>query len=48
MFGIGAPPPRKFGQSDLETLRLFARHAAIAIQNALRYGREQRRTERMR
>ena len=47
VFGIGARPPRKFGQSDLDTLRLFARHAAIAIQNALRYGREQRRTERM-
>jgi signal transduction histidine kinase len=47
VFGIGARPPRKFGQSDLETLRLFARHAAIAIQNAQRYGREQRRTERM-
>ena len=48
VFGVGAPPPRRFGQSDLETLRVFARHAAIAIQNALRYGREQRRTERMR
>jgi signal transduction histidine kinase len=48
VFGIGAPPPRRFGQSDVETLRVFARHAAIAIQNALRYGREQRRTERMR
>jgi signal transduction histidine kinase len=47
VLGIGARPPRKFGQSDLETLRLFARHAAIAIQNAQRYGREQRRTERM-
>ena len=47
VFGIGARPPRKFGQSDLATLRLFARHASIAIQNALRYGREQRRTERM-
>src|SRR5262245_30517098 len=47
VFGIGARPPRKFGQSDLATLRLFARHAAIAIQNAMRYGREQRRTERM-
>jgi len=47
VFGIGARPPRKFGQSDLETMRVFARHAAIAIQNAQRYGREQRRTERM-
>ncbi|HKU16261.1 MAG TPA: GAF domain-containing protein [Steroidobacteraceae bacterium] len=47
VFGIGARPPRKFSESDLATLRLFARHAAIAIQNAMRYGREQRRTERM-
>jgi len=47
VFGIGAPPPRKFGASDLDTLRLFARHAAIAIQNAMRYEREKRRTERM-
>jgi signal transduction histidine kinase len=47
VFGIGARPPRKFGANDVATLRLFARHAAIAIQNALRYGREQRRTERM-
>lgn len=47
VFGIGARPPRKFGATDLDTLRLFARHAAIAIQNALRYEREKRRTERM-
>ena len=47
VFGIGAMPPRKFGQDDLDTLRFFARHAAIAIQNAMRYEREKRRTERM-
>jgi signal transduction histidine kinase len=47
VFGIGARPPRKFGAGDLDILRLFARHAAIAIQNALRYEREKRRTERM-
>lgn len=47
VFGIGALPPRKFGASDLDTLRMFARHAAIAIQNAMRYEREKRRTERM-
>lgn len=47
VFGIGAAPPRKFGQADLDTLRIFARHAAIAIQNAMRYEREKRRTERM-
>jgi signal transduction histidine kinase len=47
VFGIGARPPRKFKHRDLEILRLFARHAAIAIQNAMRYEREKRRTERM-
>jgi signal transduction histidine kinase len=47
VFGIGARPPRRFGQDDLDTLRFFARHAAIAIQNAMRYEREQRRTERI-
>lgn len=47
VFGIGAPPPRKFDGADLDILSLFARHAAIAIQNAMRYEREKRRTERM-
>jgi signal transduction histidine kinase len=47
VFGIGARPPRKFKNADLDILRLFARHAAIAIQNAMRYEREKRRTERM-
>jgi signal transduction histidine kinase len=47
VFGIGARPPRRFKNSDLDMLRLFARHAAIAIQNAMRYEREKRRTERM-
>ena len=47
VFGIGAHPPRKFNRGDLETLQIFARHAAVAIQNALRYTGEQRRTERM-
>jgi len=46
-FGIGALPPRRFDDDDLESLQLFARHAAIAIENALRYRREQRRSERM-
>jgi signal transduction histidine kinase len=46
-FGIGAEPPRRFDQADLETLALFARHAAIAIENARRYQWEQRRTERL-
>jgi signal transduction histidine kinase len=33
-FGIGAEPPRSFTESDVELLSLFARHAAIAIENA--------------
>jgi GAF domain-containing protein/anti-sigma regulatory factor (Ser/Thr protein kinase) len=46
-FGIGARPPRRFTDRDVEVLSLFARHAAIAIENARRYEREQRRTERL-
>jgi len=45
-FGIGAAPPRRFDAADVETLELFARHAAIAIENARRYADEQRRTAR--
>jgi signal transduction histidine kinase len=52
-FGIGsaAPagsgaPPRRFTRADAEALAVFARHAAIAIENARRYTHEQRRTER--
>jgi signal transduction histidine kinase len=46
-FGIGARPPRRFDERDVETLGLFARHAAIAIENARRYELERRRTERL-
>jgi GAF domain-containing protein len=46
-FGIGAPPPRRLGDADIETLALFARHAAIAIENARRYENERRRTEQL-
>jgi signal transduction histidine kinase len=46
-FGLGARPPRRFDEQDVETLTLFARHAAIAIENARRYQWEQRRTERL-
>ena len=45
-FGVGAAPPRRFVAADVETLELFARHAAIAIENARRYADEQRRTAR--
>lgn len=46
-FGIGARPPRVFDAQDLGELQLFARHAAIAIDNAVRYQRERTRSERM-
>ena len=46
-FGIGARPPRVLGEQDLSTLELFGRHAAIAIENAMRYQRERARNERM-
>jgi len=46
-FGLGSPPPRRFTEHDVEVLSLFAKHAAIAIENARRYGWEQRRTERL-
>jgi signal transduction histidine kinase len=56
-FGLGKPssmrddegeirPPR-FTRRDLITLRVFARHAAIAIINARRYADERRRIERL-
>lgn len=45
-FGIGTEPPRRFNDDDVATLALFARHAAIAIENAQRYAAERRRTER--
>lgn len=51
-FGIGSAatadsgPLRRFTVTDAEALGVFARHAAIAIENARRYTREQRRTER--
>lgn len=46
-FGIGAAPPRRFGEQDVETLALIAHHAAIAIEHAQRYEQEQRRNERL-
>ncbi len=40
-FGIGAPPPRRFDGEDVEILSLFARHAAVAIENARLYEQAQ-------
>jgi signal transduction histidine kinase len=45
--GVGARPPRRFDAEDMESLLLFARHAAIAIENARLYALEQKRTERL-
>jgi GAF domain-containing protein len=46
-FGIGAPPPIRFDDADVETLALFARHAAIAIVNARSFEAERRRAARI-
>ena len=46
-FGDRRRAPRRFSGRDVETLALFARHAAVAIENARRYEREQRRIERL-
>lgn len=46
-FGIGVEPPRCFDQRDRESLELFARYAAIAIENARRYLEERQRGERL-
>lgn len=39
-FGIGADPPKRFGENDIRMLEVFARHAAIAIHNARSYERD--------
>lgn len=46
-FGIGAAPPRSFSAQDVGTLTTFARHAAIAIQNARLFEAERRRVARI-
>jgi signal transduction histidine kinase len=46
-FGIGANPPRRFDENDIETLTLYARHAAIAIENARLFEAEKRRAARV-
>ncbi len=46
-FGIGANPPRRFNDTDIETLTLYARHAAIAIENARLFEAEKRRAARV-
>jgi signal transduction histidine kinase len=44
--GIGAAAGRRFERRDVETLTLFARHAAVAIENARRHAAEQARSRR--
>lgn len=46
IFGLAATPPNRFGEADVETMKLLSRHAAIAIHNANRYRQEQLRTGR--
>jgi two-component system, NarL family, sensor kinase len=45
-FGVGAAPPKAFDSEDVMLLELFARHTAIAIDNAQRYNEERRRAAR--
>lgn len=45
-FGVGVAPPKQLPDTALATLGTFARHAAIAIENARRYQRSRRRTAR--
>ena len=47
-FGIGADPPRRFDEQDVELLTQLARHAAIAIENARLFAAEKRRAARQR
>jgi signal transduction histidine kinase len=46
-FGLAALPPRRFESEDVEVLSLYARHAAVAIQNARHYQRDAARIERL-
>jgi two-component system, NarL family, sensor kinase len=46
VFGIGVNAPRTLDAEAQDLLHLFARHAAIAIDNARRYSEEQRRASR--
>lgn len=44
-FGIGADTPHVFTEQDLETLTIYARHAAVAIENARLFSGMQRALE---
>ncbi len=45
--GMGAAPPRRFTEQDLAALTVFARHAAIALENARLFEAEKRRAARI-
>lgn len=47
VFGLGSPPPRRFTESDVQVITLYAKHAAIAIINARQFEEQQRRTARI-
>lgn len=47
VFGVGAGPPRRFSERDVDRLTLFARHAAIAIENTRLLHAGQRRAARI-
>lgn len=47
VFGISAHAPKVLDATAQELLTLFARHAAVAIDNAERYSAEQRRASRL-
>lgn len=46
VFGIGTHAPRTLDARAQELLQIFARHAAVAIENARRYSEEKRRAAR--
>lgn len=46
VFGIGFEPPQRMPDTALDSLKVFARHAGIAIVNARRYEKARKRTVR--
>ncbi|MCL4295190.1 MAG: GAF domain-containing sensor histidine kinase [Anaerolineae bacterium] len=45
--GLGAAPPRRFTEQELGVLTVFARHAAITLENARLFEAEKRRAARI-
>lgn len=46
VFGIGFEPSQRMPETALESLKVFARHAGVAIANARRYEKARKRTVR--